>query len=759
MRRIAGAAALLAAWLVGMPLAASAAPQAQATLSAGTVEAGAGVTLVVAVSDPGGPTGDPQFSLPRGLTLLGSEQGQSYSWVNGRSSSRIEYRYAISTDVVGHYTVGPIRVKMGRQVYECPALSLTVTAAAALPGGAAVARTAAGAALEVSVSPQHPYVGQLVQLALKLVQTRDLSQSGPNSTPSTTGFWAEGYGDPVEYRVNTGHGPGVVTERRARLYPLAPGPVTIGSAAIVVSLSSSDPFATEPGRPFEIRSQPVKLDVRPLPPGAPAGFANAVGAFRWSWSLDRGHTTKDQALTLQLDVRGTGNLPLLRTPTLAPPDFEVYASTVDDSFPPAGEAQAGRRRFQWTLMPRRTGVLHLAPPALAWFDPATGAYHSAELPALEVEVLAAGPGSGTDRDASAFPPVFGRDPARPGARPAWPWLFALAGALAAFAVRTWRAANAPDPDGPERARMRELLRAVGLAHGPDFWIAADEAVRWVERRGGQVLRLREDIAAARYSGRPLPEDDVRRRLVERVGETLPATASRLPRQLVAAGCALLALAALALGAGVHGPDALAARAREADALARQGRVADAVSAWEGIWRESPGDPALAARLAWAALKEERVGTATVWAMRGQQGEPRSAALGWTAARLREAGALTGVPGQGLPLRSLEWAALAFALMLGAVLEWPRRWSAIALALLAIAAAAAVPVRHTLAAHEPVAVVGRAVTLEGGDVDLVPGQVVRVTGRDGAGRVRVRAGRDLAGVLPEEALLHVGGTGW
>jgi hypothetical protein len=730
-----------------------AAPQVQATLSAGTVEMGAGVTLVVAISDPAGPTGDPQLTMPPGLQVLGSEQGQSYSWVNGRSTSRIEYRYAIGTDQVGRFSIGPIRVRVGKQVFECPTLLLTVSPSST--HAVAAPHSAAGASLVVEVRPSRAYVGQLMQLSMKLVQTQDLSESGPNTTPTTTGFWAESYGPPIESRATASGRPATVTERRMRIYPLAPGPATIGSAGLVVSVAGGgDPlFGGSPGRPVEIRSESVRVQVLPLPGGAPAGFSNGVGAFTVSWNLDRGHTTKDQALTLQLDVRGSGNLPLLHTPNVALPDFDVYASTVDDSFAPAGEMGPGRRRFQWTLLPHRTGTLRLVPPAFAWFDPGAGAYRNAALAPLEVQVLAPGPGSAYDPDAGSFPAVFARDVAHPGGHRARPWAFALAGVLAGLAVRRWRTAGAHDPLSSDRGRARELLRAVGLAHGPDFWRAADEAAAWVESRGGQVLRLREDIAAARYSGRPLREDEVRPRLVERISEALPAARSAAPMRALAALLGVLALGALALGAGARGSDALAARARVADDLARDARLDDARTAWDVLWREAPGDPALAARLAWSELRREKPVDAVVWSLRGMRGEPRSAALGWTAARVREAGGLVSAPGTGVPLRALEWAALAFALALGAMLEWPRRWSALALGALALAAACALPAREWLAAREHVAVVARQVPLAGADVDLDPGQVVRVLHVSGVA-ARVRAARDLVGVVPAEALREV-----
>ena len=57
--------------------------------------------------------------------------------------------------------------------------------------------------------------------------------------------------------------------------------------------------------------------------GPPAGFDGGVGDFSVRWSADRARTTRDVPITVRLDVRGIGNLPLLRTPDLRADDFEV----------------------------------------------------------------------------------------------------------------------------------------------------------------------------------------------------------------------------------------------------------------------------------------------------------------------------------------------------------------------------------------------------------------------------------------------------
>lgn len=756
-----GAAAFAAAALGALALAfvagpAAAATQVEARLSAGSVPAGGTVALVVTVTNPAGGTGDPAFDLPQGLTLLASDRAQSFSWVNGRSTTVVTFRYEIGADSPGDYRVGPIRVRVGSTDYLSEALPLRVSRPSALPvvGGGG---SGAPARLVVEANPQRPYVGQLVQLSMRLLQTSDLADSRDFTAPGTAGFWSESWGEPVEYRAQSGGRTLAVTERRARIYPLAPGTATIGSASLlVVALPGlRDPFSgggRGVARPVEIRSESVRVAVRALPGGAPAGFENAVGEFQASWGLDRGHTAQDQAVTLHLDVRGTGNLPLLHTPKLALPDFEVFASTVDDSFPPSGEVAPGRRRFQWTLLPRRSGSLRLAPPAFAWFDPHAEAWRAAPLRPLRLEVLSARPNAASADD-DAFPRELSREHVEPGARPALPWAFALAGLLLGAGWLLWRSTLGGDALAGERARQREYLRAVGLARGPDFWRAADEAANWAEARGERVAVLRQDIAIARYGGAGAAEDDVRRRLVERVSVAVPPPPPRLPRRGLAVVLAALALLAGWLGAPQPGIEPLAARARAADARARERRVEVAEAEWRRLWDESGGDAALAARLAWAALARDRVPEAAAWVMRGRAGEPRSGALRWAAERVREAGGLVGAEPGAWPVRSLEWAVLACALALAAAFALPRRWLAAGLLLLAAAAAAAVPVQRARFVRTPIAVVETLVPLEGAGIDLDPGQVVRVVERSGE-RARVRAGRGAEGEVPAGVLRDV-----
>src|SRR5206468_1674619 len=97
---------------------------------------------------------------------------------------------------------------------------------------------------------------------------------------------------------------------------------------------------------------------------------------------------------------------------------------------------------------------------------------------------------------------------------------------------------------------------------------------------------------------------------------------------------------------------------------------------------------LAARLAWAAARHGDVAHASAWALRGDHGEPRDAALTWATGQVRDAGGLEGFSRARLPVRTEEWGVLAMLAALGAAWAGRRgRWALLALALVLAAAPA------------------------------------------------------------------------
>ncbi len=754
MRLLGLAWALAATALACLPADGRAAGEVVARLERASATVGESVGFEVVVSGVGGGLAAPALQPPAGLEVLGVSRAQNYSWVNGRSSSQTIFRYEIGLLRPGRYTLGPVRVQASGRTFASGVSELTVTAAPP-----ALATASGAASLLVDVEPRRPWVGEPVLLRVRLVLARDLAEEPAYVPPLTTGFWAETPSRPESYYATQEGRRVLVTESRTRLYPLAPGLARIGAAGAGVVFDggdAADPLrwgaGQVPRREVTLRSQPIEVSVRPLPPAAPPGFDGAVGTFTVRWSADRARTSQDVPVTARLDVRGVGNLPLVKAPALALADGEVFVGTSEDSLPGSGASGAGRRRFQWNVLPRHTGTLSITVPAFVWFDPAAGVYRSAALAPLVVEVGPAVFSSGGERE--GFPAVFVREAPDPFARGAAPWIWALAGLLAGAAAVVWRVRPAADPHAEARAlaaAWRNALRAPG---GAAFWRAAEESAEWLEGSGRPVGEVRAQIVATRYGGGDADVDAVRLRLSRELSVALPAASARPGWRPAAVALAGIAAILLLLSGVPLGESANSLRLRAADRVARAGDVARARAAWFGMWREGARGPALAARLAWAETTRGALGPAAVWVLRGEQSDARDPALAWVSDLVREGGGLAGARPVRLPVRRFEWAVFGLVLGLGAGAVWPRRGLALTLGVLTLCAAGVEPLQDAWVDHVGQSVVGRSVTLEGAGLELEIGQVVQVLGTEG-GWARVRAGRELEGRVPAAALLAVG----
>ena len=759
--RVPGAALFVSAMLLSLGAHARAAVQVEARLARPRIAVGEVTSLQVVVRGAISGVGEPEFTMPEGIEVLGSGRAQNFTLINGKSAVEIIHRYEISAGAAGRYALGPIIVRAGKEVFRSGVLTLEASAAPTQvsAGGLGGGRGGGGsgaATLTVDVIPPEPWQGQPCQLRVRLIQRTSLAEDPQYSPPATPGFWTSKPSPPESYYADERGRRVLVTETRTRLYPLASGVATVGEAVATLALTtgSSDPLTwlggNAPRREEVVRSRPLAVRVRALPAGAPAGFTGAVGNLGVRWTADRPRTTVDVPVAVRLDVRGTGNLPLIRPPDLAGADIEVFASTVEDSLVGGASEVPGRRRFQWTVLAHRPGTLTIGPPPFAWFDPASGSYRRADATPIR---LAVGPALFADAaEGAGLPAVFSRHPIDPGAHSARPWGWSLAGLMVAAAVILWRASARTAGSSAERARALEWLRAVERTTGPDFWRAADEASAWLERQGKPLGPLRREIAAARYAGTYTSAEAIRKPLVQHMTSALPgsgATAAGL-RRAWAAVLLGLAVACCVLTGPRAGGATLRAAALAADHAARDGDMARAREGWVRLWQSGAPHPGLAARLAWVDAQSGSVGASAAWVVRGEEAGARDGALGWVAERVREGGGLVGESRPRLPVRPLEWGIAALLAGVLAGLMWPGRRRMAAAAALVVLCGVIDPIQSLLAAGSVRGVIVTPVAIEGEGLELQPGQVVRLREQRG-GRARISAGAGVEGWISARAV--------
>lgn len=405
---------ILARWLlmsvtVALALPAAAEVDVHASLSADTVEVGETVELTVAVT--GAVLGVDKPVVPQidYLSVVSTASQNNISVVNGDMQRTTVFTYDLQARREGTYTIPRLEVPVGDQTYATRALTLRVVpAATGTPPAPDLRPPATGrpdleapaddedASVEppreldafTEVDDRRPWAGQQITLTLSFLQAHTLRLMGnaEYEPPSTEGLVAEPLPDgPQRSEVIDGTTYQVATRRTALIAP-APGEYTIGPATISFRRSFMHGEET-------ITTDPITITVRPLPSeGKPEDFSGAVGRIQLGMSLSTNEVRVGEAVSLRLDISGTGDLRQIEPPEVrVEGDAPVYQSGEDRQIGPQrtadGYAIGGRVSFDYLIMPRLAGTLRLKPIVVHYFDPDVERYQAAMTSPSTITVL------------------------------------------------------------------------------------------------------------------------------------------------------------------------------------------------------------------------------------------------------------------------------------------------------------------------------------------------------------------------------------
>lgn len=248
--------------------------------------------------------------------------------------------------------------------------------------------------LRASLDRSDVYVGEQVTLSLYIYSRVDLSSVDAVTMPKLEGFWSEDVESPTqlsgEQRIINGIPYRAYLLRRRALFPVKAGTLTITAAE--ADITTGFLFA---GHRVHRVSNALKVKVRPLPPGAPPGMANAnVGD--WHLSVDASPTSVElgQPVTVKVILEGSGNVKNVTPPKLTvPAGFKVYDPTTSDRLSPAKNRIQGRRVQEYLVMPQRTGTFTLPGLEFPYFDPRRNQYEVARTDPITITVEAGAGGT------------------------------------------------------------------------------------------------------------------------------------------------------------------------------------------------------------------------------------------------------------------------------------------------------------------------------------------------------------------------------
>jgi hypothetical protein len=380
-------------------------------VDAQALSVGQSVGLRVQVVD-GSVAGVPRVPAGDGVQIAFAGQTSQRVMVNFQTTRIQQFNYSLTAMAEGDWVIGPLRLDVGGQRVEAPAVTVKVGPRAKLGEQARE--------VQAAVSEREPWLGQVVVYGFRF-RTRSRVYDPRWTPPSFDGFVQEPTAE-ADTREREIEQDGVRWTEQAIDIPLvaaAEGERRIPAALLTVQVPraegvrprGADPFGMGPFARVDtttdtLTTESLVLRVRPLPPGRPPDFTGLVGSFQAEARLigadgqavEAGQVAQARlgdSLTLELRVQGDGSLSAFKLP--APPPGAGYRA-YDDAPELSGRMVDGRfearATFKRAVVPEAEGRLILEPVRLPVFDPAVGAYVVVESPQFTIEVSPGESGGG-----------------------------------------------------------------------------------------------------------------------------------------------------------------------------------------------------------------------------------------------------------------------------------------------------------------------------------------------------------------------------
>jgi len=396
--------------------------------------------------------------------LEGPEQATGWSLQNGVLTEYISFTYLLKAVKAGHFVISAASIKVDGKVYRSNSSWVDVGASGITrqaednslvnefilkKGENLSKKISSNIFVKLDVNKSHVFEGEPLVATYKLY-TRLKSESKVTKRPSFNGFSVYDMVDPEREEAGremyNGREYNVYLLRKVQLYPLQSGKLELDPVEVdnYLTFIKEENMGTDYGisnlmralannnveREGVIREQvtlasnPVTIDVKPLPETVLPSFNGAIGKFSLKTRIAGGVIRKNDVVDIQLEVSGKGNFPVLAAPVIEWPDsIEAYESTVKEQFNKFVSPITGAKIFTYPVSFRKEGDVVIPPVSLYYFDPETGKYNVATSDSIKFHV---------DPSKTIAVSQTLQEPVTEAPGNAWKWTISLIGLLAVF---------------------------------------------------------------------------------------------------------------------------------------------------------------------------------------------------------------------------------------------------------------------------------------------------------------------------------------
>ena len=337
-------------------------------------------------------TPKPELPQLEDFNVISSGTSSQISIVNSVMSTTAVYTYRLQPLHSGELQIGPVSLTVSGETYQSDPITINVYESGTQPPGSENPAVQSPNELsgqdfyiEAEVDKTTPYQGQAVLYTFRLYQAVEFNEQPTYSPPDFTGFWAEKQDGQNQFTSQLAGRTYRITELQTLLFPNEAGEITIKPAGLYIPAG----FFSSGGT---LSTDPLTLQVKPLPEGAPQGFNGAVGQFNLNVTADTLETRVNEPLTLTITLTGTGNLNNLSDPVW--PEIEgmrFYDSNAERNTHLENGQLSGSLVYERLLVPLQSGEFDFPALNYVYFNPQSGQYETTSSQPLHFSVAEGDP--------------------------------------------------------------------------------------------------------------------------------------------------------------------------------------------------------------------------------------------------------------------------------------------------------------------------------------------------------------------------------
>ena len=333
--------------------------------------------------------------------ISGPGQSSSFQWVNGKMSSSKMLSWTLIPNKIGNLIIPSFSIDIDGKLINSEPIEIIVVESSP----STLSDTEKPDSNDNNTSPllflvaepnkKEIFQGEQVTVDYKIYTRVNMRQYAIESKPQGVGFWQEELYAPKQPTLKETSIDGVryrvATLYKVALFPINNGPLEIEPMILNCSIEIpsknrqfslfndffSDPFFSRTKKQI-VSSKKLKIDVKPVPQlGKPADYTGAVGRFEIKASVDTARVPVNEAITLNIELSGTGNFALFQLPEIQfPSGLEVFSPKVKIEKDPFRDEISATRTWEYILIPRTDGQYILPSIKLDYFEPSLGRWES-----------------------------------------------------------------------------------------------------------------------------------------------------------------------------------------------------------------------------------------------------------------------------------------------------------------------------------------------------------------------------------------------